>query len=387
MSKILNEILIKWAENQEEVNDSDFIIQTKDVNKAIGGYKSRLTELGSNLIGSADMLLVYGVGRGNESFKNYAWFNDNRMWCYTPMKSGLNFLSPEALKCIDWIEIKGGDGARKCIHINYLGHCPDNPNLFSFSGISASGDKIKWFMQRGTFKAIEKLWFPCMFNFETNEDPYLKKFPASLGTVPVFPIKPIPDLMSCCSNNFNDIVDKLSDLNSNMFISRIDRFIPGVANENCGIIITIKFKESCWELISDSGKMPGGYWQGPRGIYFNSSIKEIPDGAFKNWDILTNVSCSHKMSYIGTKAFEKCWMCFLDFGNTQLDAFAPEALSGIVPIWEGGESLWIFSNNLYKNFTDSKTFRSAQKQLFGRKRPTLYFINTSGNIAGPIKYG
>ena len=146
MSKILNEILIKWAENQEEVNDSDFIIQTKDVNKAIGGYKSRLTELGSNLIGSADMLLVYGVGRGNESFKNYAWFNDNRMWCYTPMKSGLNFLSPEALKCIDWIEIKGGDGARKCIHINYLGHCPDNPNLFSFSGISASGDKIKWFM-------------------------------------------------------------------------------------------------------------------------------------------------------------------------------------------------------------------------------------------------
>lgn len=390
MSKILNEILINWGENQDkELNkpvNAPGILQSTDINKALdSGCKSRLTELGSNLVGLADMLLVYGVNGGNDSFKNYAWFRDERMWCYTPMKSGLNFLSPEALKCIDWIEIKGGDDGRKCIHIDYLGYSPDSPNLFSFSGVSANGDKIKWFVQRGTLKAIEKLWFPCMFNFETNEDPYFKKFPASLGTMPVFPMKPIPDLISCCGS-FNDIWNELPNANPNMWFRR-NRFIPGIDNEDCAIIITVKFKGNYWNLIAESGKMPGGYWQGPRGIYFNSSVKEIPDGAFKNWDILTNIACSHKMSYIGTKAFERCWMSCLDFGKTELTAFAPEALSGIVPIWEAGEVLWIFSNTLYKDFTDNKTFKSAQRQLFGRKRPTLYFINSSGNIAGPLKYG
>lgn len=374
----LNKVLIDWENTDNTENNR--ILNTDIIHKKLipTSTMSKLAELGNNLIGDGDMLMLFSIFRINNNFRNYAWFKDEHIYCYTPMRSGVNFLSSEAIDCIDWIEIKGGNAGEESIHIKYLGFSndPDEQDNVYFEATTSSGDKIKWYINRGAYQSIEKLWFPCLFDFEKfYSTPFIKKLPGK-HNICVFPIKLFNNLYNVC----NSLNDEVAYGYYNM-----TNFVPGINAKNDAVAVIIKFKKPFWNFISSSQKTVkglGSYWQGPRALYFGKSIKNIPAEAFKNWDTLTNIACSHAFSSIGANAFEKCYMSILDFGLTKLAAFSEGALSGISAHWQGGNNFYIFNDDIYNGLTTYSTVKDVRKHLFNRQRPKkIICCNSHGDVS------
>ena len=361
--KVLNEVLIEWNESPKEDSDN-IILSAKDIAVNLGNSSS-WEKIGKKYIEGCDILMYFN----GPTWDNFAWLTRytgyNNVMTYIPAYSGLNFLSWEAKKCIEWVELIIGEAGQKTVHIDYPDMSSfswrDSELTFTVSSADFQGcGKIKYSIDM-YYDAANKIWFPCLLykKPQSGQSEWWMQKMGKWGNLPVFHAEPLA---------FSNLgVTKETAVPDNWREYEINP--EGYTYQTIPFMVRIKFKSDPWGWLRTGSKIYKGMgtrYAGPAFLFLGKYFDKIPDYAFSTWDNLIKIGADHPLNYIGSSAFEKTYLNELNLPGTKSTAFNNDCLLDIKVVKYWSPDFWINNSSLAKEYANNP--KETKKKLCGRQR-------------------
>lgn len=365
----LDEVLLAWNNKTDLETNTDTEVISAGSIKDLIDRKSTWYKIGKKFIKNTDLLLYFNP----YNWTSYAWVNRytkcKNIRIYGAAEYGLNFLSWEALKCIDWIEVIAGESGNNIIHIDYP---KDVQTIWQTSlefSVSSPGlcKNVKYSLNTH-YEVFDKLWLPFWVytNPEGDQPEYWMQKIGKSGNIPVFHVN------SVSIGTMAGVTAKTA-IPRNYWDSEIT---PAYYRKDLpAIMIRIKFKEDPYNWLTTGAKewrlVMGQRYISPTYVFLGKSFKKIPDNLFSKWTYLTRIGALNPLNYIAQGAFKETYLCELSVPGTKFKNFEENAFVDINPKKfhneEYGENgFWIWCNSLKDEYL--KDPKTVKKYLCGNQR-------------------